>query len=253
MRSAPVLDTDKTSNFGAPVEATHAPVGIARRVCAFLLRELREMLPPTVFFFIGFNLILLTTNLLVANYGASFGSFMLATGAALVVGKAVLVVNATRSIRRYDRAPLIRPILFKAAFYWAIVFVARLLEHWIRFWLIEHHPLGTFLPHMVATFDWHRFIAIQLWIFVLFLIYETVTELNHLFGEGELWHLLVTSRPSELSLNRRQRILELVRLSKLADAHSIEEFRDPTTIAHTQLVDIVHRIARGAQMRPSDG
>ena len=250
MRSAPVLDTDKTSNFGAPAEATDPPIGIARRVCAFLLRELREMLPPTVFFFIGFNLIVLTTNLLVANYGASFGSFMLATGAALVVGKAVLVANATRSIRRYDRAPLIRPILFKAAFYWAIVFVARLLEHWIRFWLIEHHPLGTFLPYMVAMFDWHRFIAIQLWIFVLFLIYETVTELNHLFGEGELWHLLVTSRPSELPLDRRQRILELVRLSKLADAHSIEEFRDPTTIAHTQLVDIVHRIAGSADASP---
>ena len=65
-------------------------------------------------------------------------------------------------------------------------------------------------PHMIAVFDWHRFIAIQLWIFVLFLIYETATELNHLFGKGELWHLLVTSRPSELPLDRRQRILELV-------------------------------------------
>jgi hypothetical protein len=243
MRSAPVLDTD-TPKFEAPDEATHIPVGMARRVGAFLLRELCEMLPPTIFFFIGFNLILLTTNLLIANYGATFGSFMLVTGGALVVGKAVLVANATQSIRRYDRAPLIRPILFKTVFYWAVVFVARLLEHWIRFWLVEHHPLGTFLPHMVATFDWHHFVAIQLWIFVLFLVYETAAELNHLFGEGELWHLLVTSRPSELPLDRRQRILELVRLSKLADAHSIDEFRDPSTPAHSQLVDIVHRIAR---------
>jgi len=243
MRSAPVLDTD-TAKFETPVEANDEPVGIARRAGAFLLRELREMLPPTIFFFIGFNLILLTTNLLVASYGATFGNFMLATGAALVVGKAVLVANATRSIRHYDRAPLVRPILIKTAFYWAVVFVARLLEHWVRFWLVEHHPLGTFLPYMVATFDWHRFIAIQLWIFVLFLIYETATELNHLFGEGELWHLLVTSRPSELPLDRRQRILELVRLSKLADAHSINEFHDPTSNAYTQLVDIVRRIAR---------
>src|SRR6516162_9804206 len=114
MRSAPVLDTDKTPEFGGGVEATHAPVGIVRRVGAFLLRELREMLPPTIFFFIGFNLILLTTNLLVANYGAAFGSFMLVTGGALVVGKAVLIANATQSIRRYNRAPLIRPILFKS-------------------------------------------------------------------------------------------------------------------------------------------
>jgi len=50
--------------------------------------------------------------------------------------------------------------------------------------------------------------------------------------------------PSELPLNRRQRILELVNLSKLADAHSIDEFRDPTSVAHSQLVDIVHRLAR---------
>jgi hypothetical protein len=39
------------------------------------------MLPPTIFFYIGFNLIALTTNLIVADYGAAFGSFMLATGA----------------------------------------------------------------------------------------------------------------------------------------------------------------------------
>jgi len=250
MRSAPVLDTD-TPNFEEPVKATHTPVGVAHRVGAFVLRELREMLPPTIFFFVGFNLILLTTNLLVANYGAAFGSFMLVTGGALVVGKAVLVANATRSIRRFDRAPLIRPILFKTLFYWAVVLVARLLEHWIRFWLVEHHPLGTFLPYMAATFDWHHFIAIQLWIFVLFFIYEVAAELNHLFGKGELWHLLITSRPSELPLDRRQRILELVRLSKLADAHSINEFHDPSTVAHTQLVDIVRRISREPHTSPS--
>ena len=232
------------TNIEAPAELPPTSAGFVRRAGAFLLHELREMLPPTIFFFVGFNLILLTTNLLLANYGAQFLNFMLATAAALVVGKAVLVANATRSIRRYDRAPLIRPILFKSVFYWAVVFVARLLEHFIRFWLIEHNPLGSFLPHMVATFDWHRFVAIQLWILVLFLVYVTATELNHLFGEGELWHILFTSRPSELPLDRRQRIFELVRLSKLADAHSMDEFRDPRTPAHSQLVDIVHRIAR---------
>jgi hypothetical protein len=251
MRSTPILDGQKTSEIEVTAESTPTSVGFARRAGSFLLHEFLEILPPTIFFFIGFNLIVLTTNLLLADYGQAFGSFMLATAAALVVGKAVLVANAMRTLRRYDRAPLIRPILFKTVFYWAIVFIARLLEHWIEFWLGEHHPLGTFLPHMVATFDWHRFIAIQLWIFVLFLVYVTATELNHLFGEGELWHILFTSRPADLPLNKRQRILELVRLSKLADALSIDEFRDPTTGAHTQLVDIVRRLAVQPQPRSS--
>ena len=50
MRSAPILDTDKALNFEAPVEPAHVPFGVARRVGAFFLRELREMLPPTIFF-----------------------------------------------------------------------------------------------------------------------------------------------------------------------------------------------------------
>jgi len=58
------------------------------------LREFREVLPPTIFFFIGFNLIVLTTHLILADYGVQFASFMIATASALVVAKAVLVANA---------------------------------------------------------------------------------------------------------------------------------------------------------------
>jgi hypothetical protein len=94
--------------------------------------------------------------------------------------------------------------------------------------------------------------SIQLWIFVLFLIYETATELHQLFGEGELWHLLVTSRPSELPLNRRQRIRELIRLSNRVDTHPVNEFRDPTSPAHTQLIDIVRRLAVDSRGSPSN-
>jgi len=36
------------------------------RLLAFIIKELREMLPPTVFFAVGFNLIVLTTNLLLS-------------------------------------------------------------------------------------------------------------------------------------------------------------------------------------------
>jgi hypothetical protein len=79
----------------------------------------------------------------------------------------------------------------------------------------------------------------------------TASELNHLFGEGELWHLLFTSRPDELPLNRRQRISELVRLSKLADTHSVAEFSDPKSAAHAELIDIVRRLAIKSQLHTS--
>jgi len=251
MKSAAVLDRDEKPEIGGSAEPSPTSAGFVRRVGAFLLREFLEILPPTIFFIVGFNLIVLTTNLILRDYGGQFASFMIATASALIVAKALLVANAMPVIRRYDRAPLIRPILFKTFVYWAAVFVVRLLEHWIRYRLSGDYVFGGFVPHEAAAFSWDRFIAIQLWILVLFLIYLTASELNHLFGEGELWHILLTSRPAELPLNRRQRILELVRLSKLADTHSIDEFRDPNSVAHTQLVDIVHRLAVEPGARPS--
>ena len=135
---------------------------------------------------------------------------------------------------------MIQPILFKTAFYWVIVFFARLLERFVHFSIIERNPPGDFFPYLITTFSWHRFSAISLWILVLFLIYVTATEFRHLFGAGELRRLFFTSRPSELQLNRRQRFREMLRLSRLADAHSVDELRDPANPAH----DILQRLAR---------
>jgi hypothetical protein len=232
---------------GRPVDTSAKRAGgavrIASRIGARLLHEAREAIPPTIFFFIGFNFIVFTTNLLLADYAVAVSSFMLATVAALVVGKAVLVANAMPYLRRYDRAPLIQPILYKTAFYWVVVFLARLLERFVHFSL-EGNPPGDFIPYLITTFSWHRFSAISLWIFALFLIYVTATEFSHLFGPGELRRLFLTSRPSELQLNRRQRIRELLRLSRLMDAHSIDEFRDGTSPAHQELIDILQPLAR---------
>jgi hypothetical protein len=219
------------------------PAGVAGRIGTRLLHEAREALPPTIFFFVGFNFIVLTTNLLVAEYLVAVSNFMLATMAALVVGKAVLVANKMPLLRRYDRAPLIQPILFKTAFYWVIVFLARLLERFVHFSL-EGNPPRDFLTYLVTTFSWHRFSAISLWILALFLIYVTASEFSHLFGSGELRRLFFTSRPSELQLNRRQRIREVLRLSRLADAHAADEFRDPTSAPHQELIDILQRLTR---------
>jgi len=155
-----------------------APATGVRRAGAWFVHELHEILPPLTFFFVGFNLIVLTTNLIVANYSVAVGNFMLATTGALIVGKAVPVANAMPFIRRYDRAPLIQPILFKTLVYWVAVFIARLLEALVEFWLVQGHPLGEFLPHLASTFSWDHFAAIQIWILVLFLIYVAAFELQ---------------------------------------------------------------------------
>ena len=165
-------------------------------LAAFLIKELKEVWPPTVFFAVGFNLIVLTIDLILADYIRTFASFMVATTTALVVGKSVLVANAMPWLRRFDTASMIQPILFKTFVYWAVVFLVRFVEKLVEYFFAG----GTFagIPEYVAThFTWHRFVAIQIWIFVLFLIYTTVVELNAQLGRGELWKIFFTRHSSK--------------------------------------------------------
>jgi hypothetical protein len=173
---------------------------INSRLLTFAVKELREVVPPTLFFAVGFNLIVLTTDLILADYLVSFGSFMVATVTALVVGKAVLIANAMPFLRRFDTAPMIRPVLFKTTVYWAVVFLVRFVEKLIEY-LFAGGSLSGIPEYVGAHFTWHRFAAIQIWIFVLFLIYTSVAELNRRIADGGLGKIFFTKTSSEAKPN----------------------------------------------------
>src|SRR5262249_7885740 len=154
-------------------------------------------------FFIGFNLVLWTKRMILQEHDIEFSGFLVATMAALLVGKAVLVTDHMPFMRRFDGAPLVQPILFKAAIYWVCVFLVRLgegLSHFPR----DGGALISFPRHLIDSFSWPRFLTIQVWLMVLFLIYVTIHELNGLFGDGELYRLFFRWRSSQAKLTRRQ-------------------------------------------------
>ena len=175
------------------------PAGLWRRMLAGLLHELRLVVPPTLFFFVGFNLILFTKRLILAEYLVEFSGFMLATVSALIAGKVVLVADMMPFLRRLDGRPLARPILFKTIVYTVLVSAVRLLDQFVRF-LLAGGTTGGFPHHLAVEFSWHQFAATQIWIFVLFLIYVTAAELSTLFRDGELLKLFFKRRPPGLEL-----------------------------------------------------
>ena len=230
MRSA---DSTGSSAGAAPAKANFF---------AFVAKQFGEVIPPTLFFAIGFNVIVLTTQLILADYLVHFANFMLVTLSALVVGKAVLVANALPFFRRFDTAPLIQPVLFKTLVYCLVVLLVRFLERLAKYCLAGGTLAG--IPDYVENhFSWNRFIAIQIWVFILFLIYTVAAELNSLFGSGELGKILFSRRSSELKLRRRQRVRALVRLSRLTENHSLDELRDRTTPAHLEMIDLITKLA----------
>ena len=116
-----------------PTLAASAPAPFLRRAFDWWLAQAKHVLPPTIFFFVGFNLILWTKRLILEEHGVEFSGFLTATLAALLVGKAVLVTDKLPFMRRFDGAPLIQPILFKSAIYWLCVLIVRLAEMLIPF------------------------------------------------------------------------------------------------------------------------
>ena len=165
-----------------------------------------------------------------------------ATATALVVGKAVLVAKLLPFFGRFDNAPLVQPIVFKTFVYWAVVFAARFLEKLIEY-LLHGGRIGGIPDYVTEHFTWHRFGAIQIWIFVLFLIYVTADELNTLFGHGELYKIFFTRRSSQLKLTRRQRVRKLVELDRLTEAHGVAQLSDPKTAAHAEMVGLIESLA----------
>jgi hypothetical protein len=167
---------------------------------------------------------------------------MIATTLALLVGKAVLMAKALPFFRRFDNAPLIQPIMFQAVVYWAVVIVARFLQTLVEYF-IDGARIDGIPEHVTTHFTWHRFAAIQIWIFLLFLIYATAASLNEVFGDGELFKIFFTRRSSGLKLTRRHRVRTLVELNRLTEAHGVGQLDNTNTAAHAKMVGLIKALA----------
>jgi hypothetical protein len=225
-----------------PAIAVSTPTALLRRAVTWWLAQVKHALPPTIFFFVGFNLILWTKRLILQEHGIEFSGFFTALLAALLVGKAVLVMDSLPFMRRFDGAPMIQPILFKSVIYWLCVLIVRLAEELVHF-AVAGGAIANFAGHFAGQFPLARFLSIQIWLMVLFLVYVTIHELNQLFGDGELYRLFFRWRSSEAKLTRRQRIRLLTRLNRLTEANPIEAFSDRTSPLHTELVAILRELA----------
>ena len=224
-----------------PAIAVSAPTLGLRRAFDWWLAQVKHVLPPTIFFFVGFNLILWTKHLILREHDIEFSGFVVATLAALLVGKAVLVTDNLPLMHRLDGRPLIQPILFKTAIYWLCILVVRLAEELIYF-IAGGSAVSDFPTFLVDHFSWPRFLSIQIWLMVLFLVYVTAHELNTLFGDGELCRLFFRWRSSEAKLTRRRRIRLLIDLNRLTEANSIEVISERGSPPHTKLIAILHEL-----------
>jgi hypothetical protein len=147
--------------------------------------EIREVIPPTIFFFIAFHLLTLFRSLMLRQYGIEMSAVAGATVAALVVAKVMLLADLLPFVNRFPEKPLIYNVVWKTLIYVLAALVVHYLEHLVPLWW-RTRDLAAANRRLLEEIVWPHFWAIQLGLLVLLFVYCAVRELIRAIGADEL-------------------------------------------------------------------
>jgi hypothetical protein len=148
-------------------------------------RDYLELLPPAIFFFIAFMLILITKRLILTEYGIPWTGFGAAFVGAFLVGKVVLIVDKLPCVNRFADRRLIYTASWKCLIYILAANLVQYLEHVVPL-LLKHK--GLFEAHQLFLSEtvWPHFWLIQIWLTVLFFVYCSLRELVRVIGRDKV-------------------------------------------------------------------
>lgn len=160
-------------------------MGSIRTVIA---REIREALPATLFFLVLFHLIGLTKAVILEDYSFTALRAAGATVGALIVAKAILLVDAL-PLSRLSSGKRMVQVLWKTVLYSAVTLLFRFAEELIP--LVSAH--GGVVPAARAMADevsWPLFAVLSLWVFGGLFLYALASELVESLGPDKVRAML---------------------------------------------------------------
>jgi hypothetical protein len=139
---------------------------------------------PITFFFVVFNLLVVTKALILSN-PVTLTDVAAATIGALIVAKAVVIAEKLPFINLFSSRPLIFGVLWKTAIYGILCLVFRFVEQMMPL-LSTHEGFAAAIKHLVGGISWPLFWALQIWLTVALIFYNSVTGLDKRFGAGSV-------------------------------------------------------------------
>ena len=185
MRSGPVYASWVRTRFAHSPAFSYFHSNAMSKLTEKIKEEVKELLPPTIFFFVALHLVAFVRVLILKGTGIALGTSVSVTVAALILGKAVLIADLLPFINRYPGKPLAYNIAWKTTIYFLVAMLVHYLERLVDFWratgsLIEgNHKL-------LAEIIWPHFWAIQIFLLVLILMYCTAREFIRVVGEDKV-------------------------------------------------------------------
>jgi hypothetical protein len=155
-----------------------------------LKHEFFEIIPPTIFFFFAFSLLMATQRLIEREYSIPLTGFGMALIGALLVGKVVLIADQLPLVNKFPDKPLLYNVVWKSLIYFITALLIRYLEHLIHF-LLRHESFMEAHHHLMEEIIWPHFWLIQMWLTVLFFVYCAMRELVRAIGRKKVIHMFI--------------------------------------------------------------
>jgi hypothetical protein len=155
-----------------------------RKLGAIVVREVREVLPATILFLGLFHLIALTKAVALGDYSRSALRATTATVGALIVAKAILVVEALPISRRFASQRAMH-ILWKTLLFGTVALLFRFLEEIIEL-ASKHGGVGAATKVMFREIVWPLFGVLALWVLGGLLLYTLASELVRAVGSEKV-------------------------------------------------------------------
>lgn len=156
--------------------------------------EIRELLPPAIFFFVALHIVALVRVLMLKGTGIPVTTSLSVTIAALVLAKAVLIADLLPFINLYPHKPLVYNVAWKTAIYVLIATLVHYLERLVHF-SREAGGIVAGNEKLIAEIVWPHFWALQIFLVVLILMYCTMRELIRVIGGDKVRRLFFGPMP----------------------------------------------------------
>ena len=154
------------------------------RIWTIVAKEIREALPATIFFIFLFHLIGLSKAVVLDEYSITSLRSMGATVGALIVAKAVLVVEALPIARLFSSRRIFN-ILWRTLLYGVVALIFRFVEELIPY-VSRHGEMLSAIRAMIGEISWALFAVLALWLFFGLFLYTLSSDLVRVAGPDKV-------------------------------------------------------------------
>ncbi len=148
-------------------------------------REVRELFPVWLYFFLAFSLLRLTQSLVLRQYGIQITTPSLVLVGSLIVAKAFLILDLFGFVEKFNGKPLIFGVIWKTGIYYIGAFGIYFIEQLVEF-AIKHHEFAAAWTHVTAALGTPRYWVLQIWLALLLLAYTAMRETIRALGKQRI-------------------------------------------------------------------